>query len=235
MHWLFGRGASIACNLTWVVPDDWATYGRDRKVTLVKDAIRSEMDKPYIDTGVYRQFLELLAEHTANGWRHRFVTTNWDYLLQREIEALQLQVLPPWLANSHVYHVNGTVECLPDSSHRSPFLLEDDAPEQREFTPEANIVYNFMIWDTLFVVIGMSFECETDRFLLTALNRVEDDLPIGGSRWVVVNLDPTALEVSSTRIQRVLPGSTVERVRQTFGDWMEEGIPELQQRGVLTF
>ena len=35
---------------------------------------------------------------------------------------------------------------------------------------------------------GMLFECETDRFLLTALGGVQDDLPIGEAQWIIVIL-----------------------------------------------
>ena len=36
---------------------------------------------------------------------------------------------------------------------------------------------------------GMSFECDTDRFLLRVLHKVEDDMPIGKSHWTIVNPD----------------------------------------------
>ena len=39
------------------------------------------------------------------------------------------------------------------------------------------IAYNKFIWSQTFVVVGMSFECQVDKYLLSALKRVEDDLP----------------------------------------------------------
>lgn len=155
--------------------------------------------------------------------------------MQREVLALNLQQLPPWLANSHVYHLNGTVEQLPDSSHRSPFLLEEDPAEQRCFTPEANVAYNFMVWHRAFVVVGMSFECETDKFLLNALSRVEDDLPIGESSWVIVNPDRTALQLSCSRIAAVLPRATVKSIPVTLQEWVGRGLPELQAWTAIAF
>lgn len=235
VHWLFGRGASIACNLTWSVPSEWADRPREEKVRLTKAAIRAEMDSSTIDTTIYSKFLSLLAQRTVARWRHRFITTNWDYLLQRVIESLELRELPSWLANSHVYHVNGTVEELDEESYRSPFLLEDDAAGQRTFTPEANMAYTHMIWDTLFVVIGISFECQTDRFLLQALNRVEDDLPIGESTWIVINPDRPALDKVTGLIQDSLPCASVKGVQNCFEDWIESGMVELQEKGVIAF
>jgi hypothetical protein len=139
------------------------------------------------------------------------------------------------MASSHVFHLNGTVEHLPDNSNRSPFLLEEDPASQRCFTPEANIAYNYMLWDRAFVVVGMSFECETDKFLLNSISRVEDDLPIGEAIWIVINRNKAALEVSSSRIANALPHATVHRVHSDFGTWQENGMKELRDRGAIAF
>jgi len=83
--------------------------------------------------------------------------------------------------------------------------LEDDPAELRTETVEGNIAFNKMIWMEVFVVVGMSFECQTDKFLLHHLNGVQGDLPIGESLWVIVNPDRSALDCVSSRIQRALP------------------------------
>lgn len=193
------------------------------------------MRRPSVDCSSIQRFLDTLQGHTKPDWRHLFVTTNWDYLLQREILAMGLTMQPPWLANSHVFHVNGTVEVLPDNSNRSPFLLEEDRVGQRIFTPEANIAYTHMIWQRTFVVVGISFECETDRFLLSALNRVESDLPIGESTWFLVNCNVQSLAVSAERISRALPRAKVKPIPATFEAWLAARFPELQTHGVLGF
>lgn len=234
VNWLFGRGLSIGCNLPWSVPAEWRDLAREEKIDRIKAALLEEMNKPTIDCTVIRFILRLLSVHTNEGWRHRFITTNWDYLLQREILDLRLKVLPSWLANSHVFHLNGTVENLPDNSNRSPFLLEEAFGTQRVETPEANIVYNQIIWDRTFVVVGMSFECETDRFLLLALGRAEDDLPIGESSWIVVNPNRTVLDLSCQRIEKVLPHASVKPVRGTLSEWLQSGPQELREWGTLT-
>ena len=237
VNWLFGRGLSIGCNLPWTVPVDWKGLAREEIIDRIKGQLREEMNRASVDCAIIRSLLGLLATHTNNGWRHRFITTNWDYLLQREILNLGLTVLPSWLANSHVFHLNGTVEDLRDNSHRSPFLLEEDSGTQRVQTPEANMVYNQMIWDRYFVVVGMSFECETDRFLLRALGRVQDDLPIGESSWIVVNPDQTALDSSCQRLKKVLPHAlvSVSPVRASLREWLQCNTQELKEWGTIAF
>jgi len=70
---------------------------------LITSAIREEMSRPSVDSQPYQTLLSELARRTVPGWGHRFYTTNWDFLLQREIFALGLRVLPPWLSESHVF------------------------------------------------------------------------------------------------------------------------------------
>ena len=225
----------MACNLHWSVPSEWQTLPRDEKIERIKSQLRNEMDLPTIDTVVIKRFLEMLSEYTTQSWRSRFITTNWDYLLQREIQFLNLEMQPPWMANSHVFHLNGTVEELEDNSNRSPFLLEEDPPSQRCFTPEANIAYNQILWDRTFVVVGMSFECDTDKFLLSALNRAEDEMPIGESDWVVVNQNKNALDISCARIKKALPRATVKKVCSDFNSWLKSGMNELRECGAIAF
>ena len=139
------------------------------------------------------------------------------------------------MVNSHVLHLNGTVEELDDNSNRSQFLLEEDQASQRCFTPEANIAYNQMLADRTFVVMGMSFECDTDKFLLSAINRAEDDLPIGESVWVVVNLNKDALDISCARIAQALPRATIRSVCSDFDSWLKSGLKELRECGAILF
>lgn len=233
VNWLFGRGLSCACNLSWGVPLEWENLPREEKIERIKETLRKEMGSRTIDGSVIKRLLGILELHTAPNWRNRFITTNWDYLLQQEIETLDLNVQPRWLANSNVFHLNGTVEDLEDNSHRSLFLLEEDPAAQRCSTPEADAAYEQMIWDRTFVVVGMSFECDTDKFLLNALGRVEDDMPIGDSTWVVVNRNPRALELSCSRIARALPRATVKPVCADFNGWLESGLRELQECGAI--
>ena len=191
------------------------------------------MNKPTIDYNTIKNYLKFLEERTRPECSNRLITTNWDYLLQREILNLQLTKQPEWLCESHVFHLNGTAEPHSAQEMRSPFLLEEDPASLRVETPEANIVYGHMIWDSLFIVIGMSFECDTDRFLLRSLHRVEDDLPIGESSWVVLNPDSNALHKACDRIGDALPRAAVVPVQAHLNDWLQSGTAELKDWGTF--
>jgi len=234
VHWLFGRGASIACNLSWVVPPYLLDLPREEKIENIKKEIIEASRHPSVDTNVYRKMLQNLSSRTNSGWRHRFGTTNWDCLLEREIHSLNLARLPPWLANSHVFHINGRVEDRGHNKFRSPFLLEDDSYLHRTPSPEANIFFNFMTCGTFFVVVGMSFECEMDRFLLASLNKAEDDLPIGNSVWLVLNPDNEVCEISSSRIASALPRAKVFINPKRFEDWIDERMVALTDIGAFS-
>ena len=235
VDWFFGRGLSIGCGLTWSVPAEWNALPRSDQIARIKTAVLTEMSAPYIDTHDVRHFLSLLANQTVGPWQHQFHTTNWDYLLQREILALGHAVQPPWCAETHVYHLNGTVEQLPNNTHRSGFVLESDPPEARIATCEGNIAYNKFIWNQTFVVVGMSFECDVDKYLLSELRRVEDDLPIGESHWIVVNPNIDVLSATCARLQAALPNASIVSNASTFGEWLLAKVPELQSRGAIAF
>ena len=231
--WLFGRGVSMACNLKWNVPKEWRSRPREEQIRLIRDALSKEMERPEIDTTVYQKLLCLLATKTSPAWAHMFVTTNWDYLLEREIEKQSWSRVPPWLPNTHVYHLNGTIEPCQFDSIRSPFLLETDPPEQRESRVEANVAFSNMSSQQMFVVAGMSFECHTDRFLLLEFSRIEDDRPIGESRFIIVNRNRQAVDDVFNNIQEALPQASIQKVCLPFQDWIANGMPELRAEGVL--
>jgi len=214
---------------------EWHALPRDDQIARIKAAVLSEMSADHINTNDIRYFLDLLADHTVAPWRHQFHTTNWDYLLQREILSLGHAVQPPWCAGTHVYHLNGTVEDLQDNSRRSKFVLESDPPDARVSTTEGDTAYNKFIWSQTFVVVGMSFECEVDKYLLRALQHVEDDLPIGQSHWIVVNPNADALSTACERLKTALLGATIIGNASTFGSWLSSQVPELQSRGAIAF
>jgi len=223
----------MACNLKWTVPEEWRFRPREEQISLIREALSKEMNRPEIDTAIYKDLLSSLEAKTSSAWAHRFVTTNWDYLLQREILRLSLSKLPAWLSETHVFHLNGTVETSDDDSNRSPFLLETDPPEQRIGAVEANIAFNHMIWQRMFVIVGISFDCEMDKSLLWAFSGVQDDMPIGESRLIIVNRNRQALDDVSNSIQRALPQTSIAKVCAPFQDWIAEGMPELGAEGVL--
>jgi hypothetical protein len=89
------------------------------------------------------------------------------------------------------------------------------------------MLYTHMVANRRFVVVGMSFECETDRFLLHALGKAEDEMPISESTWPVVNRNPDALEKACDAILAHLPRADVVPVQSRFSDWEDDGYREL--------
>ena len=233
LTWILGRGTSVACNLKWVVPDDWKKLEREEQISLIKKQLKAEMDSEHVDTLPYNNLLSALSSRTKENWCHLFVTTNWDYLLEKEIDKLNLQVLPKWLDNSFVFHLNGTIEELEDNSNRSPFLLETDSASDREKTVEANIAFNKIAWRQYFIVVGLSFRCEMDKFTLSILNHVEDNLPIGESYWIVVNPNEAELKETMSIIQGYLPRAKFLPVEKGLNDWISSGMNELSKVGII--
>lgn len=233
VNWIFGRGISISCGLNWVVPEEWDQLPRKEVIKNIKTTLRAEMAANYVGRSPLDTFLEKISTRTANDWCHQLVTTNWDYLIQQAVNDLELEVVPSWLADGCVWHLNGSVEVLQDNSARSPFLLEGDPYQQRVFSCESNVIFNRMIWNDIFFVVGMSFECESDRYLLYCMNKEEDKLPIGESHWFVINPDKDSLEESSSRIQSALPGAHVYKLQKTFDEWINSGMETLFSLGVF--
>ena len=121
VEWFFGRGLSIGCGLHWSVPEVWKAFSREDQVAMITQAIQEEMSAAHTDTRDIEAFLDILATKTQPDWQHRFHTTNWDYLLQREISQRfpTGTVKQCWLASSHVYHHNGTAEMPSGDPFRS--------------------------------------------------------------------------------------------------------------------
>lgn len=234
--WIFGRGASVACNLRWVVPSEGMARERSFQVEKIKAAVRKEMDQSTVDTEPYKLLLSALSRRTAPGWQHRFVTTNWDYLLQREISWRGFKVLPSWLEDSHVFHLNGTVEDSPGAKIpevRSSFLLETDQGSDRTATVEFDRTLKFIEWRRHFVVIGMSFSCQIDRAFLALLHRARDSRSVGHSSWHVVNLSEEANVKVCDLIKEALPGANVTASQKGFRNFVIDGMDELARWGVL--
>ena len=89
VNWLFGRGLSMGCNLKWEVPSEWGKLCREECIDLIKKELTLQMDYSHVDTSSIKDFIKALSDRTNAGFRHRLITTNWDYLLQKEISALQ--------------------------------------------------------------------------------------------------------------------------------------------------
>lgn len=162
------------------------------------------------------------------------ITTNWDYLLQRDlkfwINANSSGYAPRFLStHGTVYHLNGSVE-PGDFQNRSPFLLETDSASFRKRTFEANKALNYLLWSNLIIIVGMSFECDVDRGLLGTLRTHEDDTPIGSALFVVVEPNREILETTYKKLAYCFPRANGIHVNSYFGEWIERGMPELGQK-----
>lgn len=232
--WLFGRGASIACKLPWCEPKQWRGEKRNMRVEKIKHDLLEAMVQPYVNARPYKLLLGELAERSRLDWPHRFHTTNWDTLLQREITGLGLTTAPSWLPETHVFHLNGAVEDLPRSTGiplRSPILLEDDECKQRTDSVEFNHGVEWMLWRHVFVVVGMSFSCPTDRALLRLLQKF--DFSASYAWWLVISPTGESADETAGRIWAVLPKADVRYVASGFEEWVTNGMPELVRGGIL--
>jgi hypothetical protein len=80
--------------------------------------------------------------------------------------------------------------------------------------------------------MGMSFECEVDRFLFHALSRVRE-LPVDVSSWIIVNPNKEQLRETRSLILSALPCAIVHARPSGFREWIADGLPELKIRGTL--
>ena len=227
VNWLFGRGISIACGLTWDVPKAWENFAREEIIEKIKVELKVEMGNAKINKKPIKSLLNNLSNRTEVDWHHRFITTNWDYLVQEAVTDLNLEMAPRWLPNTHVFHLNGSIESFGNPSLRSQILLTNDPPQIRIPKYETDKVFNQMIWDRVFYVVGMSFECDMDQYLLQSFKKVEDDMPIGEAFWFVINPDKAVLDASSLRIKRALPRARVFKAPITLERWIESGMQGL--------
>lgn len=235
--WLFGRGASIDCGLSWVIPSKWARdyekgkIDREKHITRITNAINDVMDGLPVPTNSYRKLLDTMASRTVAQGHHKPMTTNWDYLLQREVIAWTEDNKPGWAprflsTHSTVYHFNGSAE-PGEFQNRSPFLLETDDADIRRSTYEANHAFNLLLWSTLVVIVGMSFECDIDKGLLSALRAHEDNLPIGSAHFVILDPCKKTLDDTYKKLAACFPRASGIIVNRSFSEWVNDGMSEL--------
>lgn len=232
--WLLGRGASIACGLDWAESKEWQGLARDIRIKQIQEALKLEMQKIPLCKNEYHDLLSILSKDTETNWKHLLVTTNWDYLLQREILNLKLKILPNWLISSHVFHLNGSIEeAYQGNNNRSPFLLESDDPKIRINTLEVNQALNYMIWERLFIIIGMSFQCQMDKALLYYLHLIEDQLPFGEAKWIILDSEKEILDNTCRLFKKSFPAAIIIPINKKFQDWIKNGMPKLIEYGVI--
>jgi len=239
--WLFGRGASIANGLSWLVPDKWKQdlienrITREAHINMIIKTVRDEIQKPSVHCRTYRRLLNLMAQSTGYSNYHNLITTNWDYLLQLEVNAWIKRNQPghaPHFLGTHVYHLNGTVEPS-ESINRSPFLLETYSASYRKQSYEANKAFNSLLWSSLVVIIGMSFECDSDNGLLAALHANEDNIPLGEALFVVIDPCGENLDNVGRKLSQYFPRAGQQLMNCGLDEWIDSDMLELKGR-ILT-
>lgn len=236
--WIFGVGASVACNLRWVVPrewkegcDSWTDSERDCHIEKIRNTLRKEILKPEISQKPYESFLARLKGFSTI--KNILMTTNWDTLLDSAVGIMYPKICPKWLKSTHVYHLNGTIEEASLETNpeftRSTFLLETDRFDKRKAGVEFNIVVRNLLWADVVVVVGMSFECNVDNGLLKSLSVIQDLVPIGAAEWLIVNCNKSALLRIEANLKSLFPGvNKIQKIEKTFEKWIQEGLPGLK-------
>lgn len=214
--WLAGRGVSMSCGLCWDVPPALdAAFGRGElsRAELAEricDALERAEHAPSIDCGPIDTLLERLRR--SNPWRHTFVTTNWDRLLDRRLERHGFE--PP-------LHVNGSLE-------KRNILIEGDDERAREAVPQAREGLRRLMEADLVVVAGLSLSSRLDKGLVSRLAGKR------GGHWLVVNHDPEEVRQASEELRSRLPQCIVRAAQQPFDEWVEAGMPGLEVAAART-
>lgn len=241
VYWIFGRGASISCNLRWDMPE-MNGLSRDKKISRICSDLKNEQEKEEINTDVYNCLLNFLGKNTniKDGWKHTFSALNWDTLFERAIVERNWKVVPKWLTSSMVYHWNGSIEtgqsCATTESGlllRSPFVLPDDLPESRKTKSiEGNYAFNKMGWTHALVICGVSFGNKCDETLIHLIKWVHDELPIGECHCIIVNPCKSALDQISQYLQEYM-WREMKLVKNGIIEWIDQQCPELYKIGAL--
>ena len=73
-----------------------------------------------------------------------------------------------------------------------------------------------MIWEKLFVIIGMSFTCEMDRALISYLHSIEDQLPFGEAKWIILDSRKETLDNNYSQFQKNFPAANIITINKEF-------------------
>ncbi|HYD58214.1 MAG TPA: hypothetical protein VEB41_15030, partial [Burkholderiales bacterium] len=100
LAWFFGRGVAKAFGFAWrVPPEHYAAFEQGRISRRVfEDRIRSALARFQEQRGLDPARLERFLDALSPDREHRFVTTNWNTLLDRELAA----------RGYGVWHLNGS-------------------------------------------------------------------------------------------------------------------------------
>lgn len=219
MIWFFGRGASIASGVTWEESEESKKKSREERIQNIDRNLSSQMQTVPIGNNPYSQLLFLLENKKKVNQRNLFITTNWDYLLQREINSKNYTTRPSWLEDSQVFHLNGSIEKWGDARYRSPMLLPDD--NNRVDSLEFQKAMNFVLCERFFVMIGVSFKYTVDQQIIELLRPHEDNLLFGEGKYLIVDNCQEGLDRIENIINQNFPRAEVIKVKSDFKSWID--------------
>lgn len=233
--WIFGRGASIACGAAWEEPETWKEKDRHERIQNINRNLAKQMRNVPVGRNPYSHLLFLLEHKTTPNQKSLFITTNWDYLLQREIDSGDYDPCPRGSGQRYVWHLNGSIKKGRDSRYCSPIILPED--DKRTDNQEFSWAMNQIVCERLFIIVGMSFQCKADEKILRVLRPDQNKLPFGEGRYLIVNNSAKDLERLESVIKSYFPRVDIIKEQADFKSWIDEkreSIGNFEPFGVLT-
>lgn len=243
MYWIFGRGMSLACKLSWDVREiaGFVSKNRTEQIKLICASLNKAQQSRVVDIGPYRRMFDLCDARTTAHFKHTFSTLNWDTLAEIAIKERRWKILPRWITGSHIFHWNGTIEEQGRDQfisnrllRRSPFILPSDEADFRKKSLEGNTAFAKMGWTHVLAICGVSFmpENKCDETLIKLIEWVHDDLPIGECHCFIINNSSEAISRTKEKLEKFLWRKIIPICRP-LDEWVRSGCPELETVGVL--
>jgi hypothetical protein len=221
--WLFGRGVSASCGLAWDVPERLyqafrsGEIGREELTRRIREQLSRAQAEALragrLELAPLEALLERLQGANRPGWKHAFVTTNWDTLLERVLDA-------------RVWHLNGSID------GDGALLTEADTREEHDAALGSSQGFRQLLEAEVCVVAGVSLRSALDKQLVARLGSGQKWAP-AGEHWIVVNHDAGEIAHVSRLLEAQLEHSRIAAVKTPFEGWVRAGMPELRELGVL--
>jgi hypothetical protein len=226
--WLTGRGVSISCGLDWEVPSELyeaakrGEMDREALCRRICDELHRVQAAAGLDTRPLDVLLATLRNQGNRDWKHAFVTTNWDTVLDEVLAAHP----PHDSIDPVVAHINGSIE------DPKALLTELDSGAARDSAFEANKGFQQLLKAQVCVVVGLSLRTHLDKELVSMLGSRQSWSPAGDT-WLVVNHDAGEVQHACELLRERLPRSKVSAIATPFDTWVRNGLPELRSLGVI--